>query len=62
MYTNIPQKELINIIYNTLTNNNTPADQKCKKCTIERAPTFVAYGGFYIYWLIHAQQDAYPKD
>jgi hypothetical protein len=28
MYTNIPQKELINIISNTLTNNNTPDDQK----------------------------------
>jgi hypothetical protein len=28
--------------------------------TIKRAPTFVSYGGFYsyIYWLIHAQQDA----
>jgi hypothetical protein len=22
------------------------------KSTIKRAPTFVAYGGFYIYWLI----------
>jgi methyl coenzyme M reductase subunit C len=28
MYTNIPQKELINVIYNTLRNNNTPDDQK----------------------------------
>jgi hypothetical protein len=26
----------------------------CKKCTIKRAPTFVAYGGFYIYWQILA--------
>jgi hypothetical protein len=22
----------------------------CKMCTIKRTPTFVAYGGFYIYW------------
>jgi hypothetical protein len=28
MYTNIQQKELINIIYNALANNDTPDDQK----------------------------------
>jgi hypothetical protein len=27
-------------------------NMKCKKCSIKLAPTFVAYGCFYIYWLI----------
>jgi hypothetical protein len=31
------------------TQTYTSIKRACKKCTIKRAPTFVAYGGFYIY-------------
>jgi hypothetical protein len=47
-----------NCLRNFLIATNRGRNTYCKKCTIKRAPTFVAYRGFYIYWLIHAQQDA----
>jgi hypothetical protein len=34
IYTNIPQKELVNIIYNTLTHNNIPTPQKKETITL----------------------------
>jgi hypothetical protein len=37
MYTNIPQNDLINIINNVLTNNNTPDDQKREIITLVKS-------------------------